>query len=224
MPYILQLCIMSQNIHVSPAAIKEEIANIYTHGFGVLLSIPATYFLLIRAYDHQGHLEIISAYIFGGSLVILYLASTIYHASNRPNVKAFFKILDHAAIFLLIAGTYTPFVLVGLKDKIHVSFILIMWGIALVGIIFKLLAIDKYEKISLLIYLAMGWMAIFRGNTFYRFLSGGALMWIVIGGICYSLGTIFYANKRIVYHHSIWHIFVLCGSASHFIAIYFYVY
>ncbi len=215
---------MSQNIHVSPPAIKEEIANIYTHGFGVLLSIPASFLLLIKAYGHQDQQEIVSAYIFGWSLVILYLASTLYHASSRPKVKAIFKVLDHAAIFLLIAGTYTPFVLVGLKDKINVSFIIIMWSIAIGGIIFKLIAIGKYEKISLLIYLAMGWMAIFKGFTFYRFLSGGALMWIVIGGICYSIGTIFYANKRMAYHHSIWHIFVLCGSASHFISIYFYVY
>lgn len=203
---------------------SEEIANTLTHAIGVILCIIGAIALLIKSYASHDSLQINSAYIYCGSLLLLYLASTLYHAFSNPKLKGLFHVIDHSAIFVLIAGTYTPFLLVGLRDEIHLSFIIIMWSIAALGIIYKLFIIKKYKLISTLIYLAMGWMALFKIGTFYQYLPVQALVWILIGGLFYSLGTIFYTKESIRYHHAIWHLFVLCGSASHFIAIYLYVY
>ena len=203
---------------------SEEIANTLTHAIGVILCIIGTIALLIKVYTSHDHWQIYSAYIFSGSLLLLYLASTLYHAVSNPKLKGLFHVIDHSAIFVLIAGTYTPFLLVGLRDEIHLSFIIIMWCIATAGIIYKLFIIKKYKLASTLIYLAMGWMAIFKIETFYQYLPAQALIWILVGGLFYSIGTIFYTKESIRYHHAIWHLFVLCGSVSHFIAIYFYVY
>ena len=203
---------------------SEEIANTLTHAIGVILCIIGTIALLIKVYTSHDHWQIYSAYIFSGSLLLLYLASTLYHAVSNPKLKGLFHVIDHSAIFVLIAGTYTPFLLVGLRDKIHLSFIIIMWSIAVAGIIYKLFIIKKYKLVSTLIYLAMGWMAIFKIETFYQYLPAQALIWILVGGLFYSIGTIFYTKESIRYHHAIWHLFVLCGSVSHFIAIYLYVY
>lgn len=203
---------------------SEETVNSLTHALGVILCIVGTITLLTKGYDSRDPWQIYSAYIYCGSLILLYLASTLYHAISKPKLKELFHVIDHAAIYILIAGTYTPFLLVGLRDEIHISFIMIMWGIALFGIIYKMFMIKKYKLISTLIYLGMGWMAVFKLNTFYHHLSMQASIWILIGGLFYSVGTIFYSNKNIWNHHAIWHIFVLLGSISHYIAIYFYVY
>jgi hemolysin III len=203
---------------------SEEIANVVTHSVGMVLFIVGSAALVIKASQSQNVLKILSAIIFGGSLVLMYTASTIYHAMSTTKWGGRLRLLDHAAIFILIAGTYTPFLLVALKDHVHVSFIIIMWSIAFVGIIYKLFAIRKFKVVSTLIYLAMGWMAVFKIRTFYDHLSIEAMIWIVAGGLFYSLGTIFYSKESMRYHHAIWHLFVLCGSVSHFVAIYLYVY
>lgn len=203
---------------------SEEIANALTHAIGIILCIIGAIALLIKAYPSHDLWQIYTAYIFSGSLLLLYLASTLYHAFSNPKLKGLFQVIDHSAIFVLIAGTYTPFLLVGLRDEIHISFIIIMWSIAALGIIYKLFIIKKYKLVSTLIYLAMGWMALVKIGTFYRYLPVQALIWILVGGLFYSIGTIFYSKENIPYHHAIWHLFVLCGSVSHFIAIYLYVY
>lgn len=203
---------------------KEEFANALTHGFGVVLFIIGSFALLYKGYSHGDRWEILSAYIYGGSLILLYAASTAYHATSRPRLKSLLHLLDHSAIFILIAGTYTPFLLVGLREHIHVSYIITIWGIAVVGILYKLVMIKKYKLISTLIYLSMGWMSIFKINSFYTYLPKQAFTGIIIGGIFYSIGTIFYSKESIRNHHAIWHIFVLLGSISHFIAIYFFIY
>lgn len=203
---------------------SEELANVFTHLVGVILFSLGTIALVIKSYEQPDFWRILSAFVFGGSLINLYLASTLYHAVTNPNYKGILHLGDHVAIFILIAGTYTPFLLVGLKEHIHISFIIIMWCIAGAGILYKLLFFRKYKVVSLIIYLAMGWMAIFKISAFYEFLPVQASIWILIGGLFYSIGTIFYTKKSIKYHHAIWHVFVLCGSASHFIAIYLYVY
>lgn len=195
-----------------------------THAVGVLLFIAGSIALLIKAYSNGDFWQILSAYVYGGSLIILYLASTIYHAVTNPKWKNVFHLIDHSAIFMLIAGTYTPFLLVALREHVHISFIIIMWGIAAAGIIYKLFFLNKYRLVSTFIYLAMGWMAILKVKTFYNELPVQASIWILIGGLFYSLGTIFYSRESMRYHHAIWHLFVLCGSASHFIAIYLYIY
>lgn len=203
---------------------KEELLNTLTHAAGMLLSIIGAAALITKAMMSENVLKIFSASVFGGSLILLYAASTLYHAVSNTSWKSRLKLLDHSAIFILIAGTYTPFLLVALKDHVHISFIITMWGIALIGIAYKLLAIKKFKLLSTLIYLAMGWMAVFKINTFYNHLLFQASIWILAGGLFYSLGTIFYSMEKMKYHHAIWHLFVLAGSASHFIAIYYYIY
>lgn len=202
----------------------EEIANTLTHAIGVLLGIIGSIALLIKAYNTHDLYQISSAYIFCISLILLYTASTLYHAFTDPALKGIFHVIDHAAIFVLIAGTYTPFLLVGLREEIHISFIIILWSIAAAGIIYKLFFIKKYNLVSTLIYLGMGWMAIFKLNDFYQHLPLQASIWILVGGLFYSIGTVFYIKDSIKYHHAIWHLFVLCGSISHYIAIYLYIY
>jgi len=204
--------------------LSEEIANVFTHLVGVLLFLGCSVALIIKAHANPDFWKIISAYIFCGSLVNLYLASTLYHAVTNLTYKGILHLGDHVAIFFLIAGTYTPFLLVGLREHVHISFIIIMWCFAGAGILYKVFFFGKYKAISLTIYLAMGWMAIFKAKTFYDYLPIQASIWILIGGLFYSVGTIFYSKKNMKYHHAIWHLFVLCGSASHFIAIYLYVY
>ncbi len=213
-----------RKFHPNEPAKYEEIANSLTHAVGIILFLLGSIVLIIKGYDSDNVLKIYSAYIYGGSLVLLYTSSTIYHAISDPKWKSIFQRIDHSAIFILIAGTYTPFLLVGLYDHVHISFIIIMWSIALLGIMYKFLPVKKIKLLSTLIYLAMGWMAVFKIREFYEYLPIQASIWILIGGLFYSLGTIFYSKDTIPYHHALWHIFVLCGSASHFIAIYLYVY
>jgi hemolysin III len=171
---------------------SEEIANTMTHAIGVMIFIIGSVALLKKSYNSQNPWQIYSAYIYCASLVLLYSASTLYHLFTNAKLKELFHVIDHSAIYILIAGTYTPFLLVGLRDEIHISFIIIMWSIALFGIVYKLFMIKKFKLISTLIYLGMGWMAIIKLNTFYHHLSSQALIWILIGGLCYSVGTIFY--------------------------------
>jgi hemolysin III len=203
---------------------SEEKANVWSHATGLVLSLIGSGLLLYKAYLSEDFWKIFSAYVFGGSLILLYTSSTFYHAATDRKAKSILHLADHAAIFILIAGTYTPFLLVGLRSEVHISFIIIMWCIALSGIIYKVFMIKKYKMISTMIYLAMGWMALFKIGDFYRYLSVEALFWIVAGGLFYSVGTIFYSKTNWKYNHAVWHLFVLGGSISHFIAIYFYVY
>lgn len=202
----------------------EERLNTLTHGIGVLLCLIGSAALITKAMQSENVLKIFSACVFGGSLVLLYAASTLYHGVSATSWKNKLKLLDHSAIFILIAGTYTPFLLVALKEHVHISFIITMWGIALIGITYKLFALKKFKLLSTMIYLAMGWLAIFKIKTFYFHLPLQASIWILVGGLFYSLGTIFYTMEKMKYHHAIWHVVVFFGSASHFIAIYFYIY
>ncbi len=215
---------MQSAVNVKNQTHSEEKSNTISHAFGTILFTFCSIALIIKALSNSNTTEIFSAAVYGGSLVLLYSASTVYHALYHTKRRALFKLIDHASIFILIAGTYTPFLLVALIDHVHISFIIIMWGIALLGIIYKVVAIKKYKIISTMIYLAMGWMAVFKIGTFYKYLPIEASIWILVGGMFYSIGTFFYSNEKMKYHHAIWHIFVLCGSISHFIAIYFYVY
>lgn len=215
---------MLSGINLKNISDPEEKANAISHAFGTILFIVCSIALMIKARNNSDTSGIFSAIIYGGSLVLLYASSTVYHAFYHTTWKPALKLIDHASIFILIAGTYTPFLLVGLIDHIHISFIISMWTIAFLGIIYKIFAIRKHKIISTLIYLAMGWMAIFKIDIFYKYLPIQASVWILIGGLFYSFGTYFYSKEKMKYHHAIWHIFVLCGSISHFIAIYFYVY
>lgn len=198
---------------------SEEIANAITHGIGLLLSIGGGIILITLAARHASTREIISAAVFATTLVVMYVASTLYHAIPHPRAKRGLKVFDHCAIFLLIAGTYTPFTIVALKGTLGWSLFGIVWGLAVLGIVFKLFFTGKMRLLSTITYVLMGWIAIVAVVPISRALQPAALYWLIAGGIAYTAGTLFYHNQRIPYSHAIWHVFVLAGSVSHFIAI-----
>ncbi len=198
---------------------SEEIANAITHGIGLLLSIGGGIILITLAARHASTREIISAAVFASTLVVMYVASTLYHAIPHPRAKRNLKVFDHCAIFLLIAGTYTPFTIVALKGTLGWSLFGIVWGLAVLGIVFKLFFTGKMRLLSTITYVLMGWIAIVAVVPISRALQPAALYWLIAGGIAYTAGTLFYHNQRIPYSHAIWHVFVLAGSVSHFIAI-----
>ncbi|MGB5234194.1 MAG: hemolysin III family protein [Candidatus Macondimonas sp.] len=198
---------------------SEEIANAITHGIGLLLSIGGGISLITLAARHASTREIISAAVFATTLVVMYVASTLYHAIPHPRAKRNLKVFDHCAIFLLIAGTYTPFTIVALKGTLGWSLFGIVWALAVLGIVFKLFFTGKMRLLSTITYVLMGWIAIVAVVPISRALQPAALYWLIGGGIAYTAGTLFYHNQRIPYSHAIWHVFVLAGSVSHFIAI-----
>lgn len=214
---------MSTN-HTAPYSVKEEIANTLTHGIGMVLGIVGLVLLLIKAVDHNADaLTITSMSIYGGSMIVLFLASTLYHAIPYQKAKRALKTFDHCAIYLLIAGSYTPFLLVSLRTPLAIGLMIVIWTIALVGIIMKLAFVYRFKKFSLVTYLLMGWLSLVVIYQLALNLDVGGLTLLAAGGVIYSLGVIFYVAKRIPFNHAIWHGFVLAGCACHFLAIYLYV-
>ncbi|OED68601.1 MULTISPECIES: hemolysin III family protein [Vibrio] len=202
----------------------EERANAITHGLGVVLGVVGLILLLIRAFDYQADmLTITSMAVYGSSIILLFLASTLYHSITTEKTKRLLKTFDHCAIYLLIAGSYTPFLLVGLRTPLAMGLMAVIWGIALVGIIMKIAFVYRFKRLSLFIYLAMGWLSLIVVYQLAMNIDIGGLVLLAVGGVIYSLGVIFYVAKRIPYNHAIWHLFVLAGCACHFFAIYLYV-
>ncbi|NAZ55066.1 hemolysin III family protein [Vibrio toranzoniae] len=202
----------------------EERANAITHGLGVVLGVVGLILLLIRAFDHQADmLTITSMAVYGSSIILLFLASTLYHSITTEKTKRLLKTLDHCAIYLLIAGSYTPFLLVSLRTPLAMGLMAVIWGIALVGIIMKIAFVYRFKRLSLMTYLAMGWLSLVVVYQLAMNIEMGGLVLLALGGVIYSLGVIFYVAKRIPYNHAIWHLFVLAGCACHFFAIYLYV-
>jgi hemolysin III len=202
----------------------EERANAITHGLGVVLGVVGLILLLIRAFDYQADmLTITSMTVYGSSIILLFLASTLYHSITTEKTKRLLKTLDHCAIYLLIAGSYTPFLLVGLRTPLAMGLMAVIWGLALVGIIMKIAFVYRFKRLSLFIYLAMGWLSLIVVYQLAMNIDIGGLVLLAVGGVIYSLGVIFYVAKRIPYNHAIWHLFVLAGCACHFFAIYLYV-
>lgn len=202
----------------------EERANAITHGLGVVLGVVGLILLLIRALDHQADmLTITSMAVYGSSIILLFLASTLYHSITTEKTKRLLKTLDHCAIYLLIAGSYTPFLLVSLRTPLAMGLMAVIWGIALVGIIMKIAFVYRFKRLSLVTYLAMGWLSLIVVYQLAMNIEMGGLVLLALGGVIYSLGVIFYVAKRIPYNHAIWHLFVLAGCACHFFAIYLYV-
>ena len=202
---------------------KEEIVNVITHAIGFLLSIAALVLLIVQACMYGSVWHIVAFSIYGSSLAILYLASTAYHGAKRKKLRWRLNILDHIAIYLLIAGTYTPFALVTLRGPWGWSIFGIVWGLALLGTVFKLFLFGKYDKLSTLAYVLMGWVIIIAIKPLAEVFPNGGLWWLFAGGISYSLGAIFYIKERIPYSHAMFHGLVLGGSFCHFWAIYFYM-
>lgn len=203
---------------------KEEYANVITHGIGIVLSIFAFFLILYRALEIGKSRAIIAGLIFSATLLVMYTFSTLYHSAQTARNKRIFRKLDHIAIYLLIAGTYTSFMLITLKDEVWGNLILwIIWVLAFLGIIYKTTALGRYKKFSLFLYLGMGWIVIFAAGPMIKRLPMEGLTLVISGGLSYTLGTIFYRWKKLPFHHAIWHLFVLGGSIFHFFAVFFYV-
>ena len=202
---------------------NEEIANTLSHAIGAILAIVACYILVSTAITEAHFGKIISYSVYGLSLFLLFSASTFYHASQNIHKKEFFKLLDHCAIYLLIAGTYTPLMVVSLNDQLGMIMLAIIWGLAILGIFFKLKFGHRYKKISLATYLGMGLISITIIEQLQEKLTSQALTLLTIGGAIYCFGVIFYVQKRIVFNHAIWHLFVLAGASCHFFMIYYYL-
>ncbi len=197
----------------------EELANTVTHGIGLALSLVGFVVLLVLAVMRGSAWHIVSCAIYGSTLVCLYAASTLYHGIASPRLKRVLKVFDHSAIFLLIAGTYTPFLLVNLRGGWGWSLLGIVWGLAMAGIIFKFLFVDHFKILSTAVYLLMGWLALIAVKPLLVLVPLGGLLWLLAGGLLYTSGVVFYAWKRIPYNHVIWHVFVLAGSACHYFAV-----
>jgi len=200
---------------------KEEFYNSLTHGIGALLAIPATILLVQKALENGTKIDLISYIIFGISMFCLYAASTIYHA--WPTHKSLLKKLDHSSIYVMIAGTYTPVALIAIGDKLGWIIFSVEWVLALFGILFKMYFVHKFEKLSLIVYLGMGWLAIIFYNQMVEYITMSGFLLLLTGGISYTIGTYFYRNKKIPYNHAIWHIFVMGGSLFMYLTVFLYM-
>jgi hemolysin III len=197
----------------------EEIANTVSHAVGLLAAVVATPVLVVSAVRHGGTARITGAVVFAAAMVLLYLTSTLYHALPRNRAKRVFQILDHAAIFLMIAGTYTPFTLVVLRGGWGWTLFGLVWGLALVGIVLTATGGIRYPKLTTSLYLAMGWLIVVAIRPLWLRMPSEGLLWLMGGGIAYTVGVVFYAAKRVPYFHFVWHLFVIAGTACHFIAV-----
>jgi hemolysin III len=202
---------------------REELANSLTHGLGMLLSI-AGLALLVTSSALRGDVWLVtSSAIFGATLVLLYTASTLYHSLQGEQLKRLLRKFDHAAIFLLIAGTYTPFLLVSLRGPWGWSLFGVIWGLAVVGVVIKFWFAGRFRVISTLIYIGMGWLVVLAVKPMLLAVPPGGLWLLLAGGLCYTGGTVFYLWKRLPYHHAVWHLFVLAGSVCHWVSVFGYL-
>ena len=201
----------------------EEIANCVTHGIGLALSVVGMIALVALAYLYGGALHIVSGSVYGASLVTLYLASTLYHGARSPRAKQTLQVVDHCCIYLLIAGTYTPFTLVTLQGGWGWTLFGLVWGLALAGIIFRIVFGTRYRTVAIVSYVLLGWLCVIAVKPILAAVPFGALAWIAAGGLAYTSGVAFFASKRIPHNHAIWHVFVLAGSICHFVAVALYV-
>ena len=197
--------------------VMEEIANSITHGLGFGFSVAGLTILVMFASKDGDPWRITGFAIYGLSLTILYLVSTLYHSFTHSRTKAIFRRLDHSAIYLLIAGTYTPVILISLRTTWVLYLLPLVWAMAIIGIYVKVFYIHRYERLSVFFYIVMGWMAIIAVKPLFNSIPFESFIWIIIGGLSYTTGVIFYKWTQLPYHHTIWHIFVLAGSASHYI-------
>ena len=203
---------------------STELANGITHGTGLALSQLGLVFLVLMAVARGSARHVVACAIYGFTLVLLYLASTLYHSIQAPRIKRVLRLIDHISIYLLIAGTYTPFTLVTLQGSLGWTLFGVIWGLALVGVVFKLcVPPGRWEAVSIVLYLGMGWVAVVAFKPLHASLSTAGLIWVFAGGLAYTLGVVFYFWHSIRHHHAIWHVFVMLGSACHFFAVMFYV-
>ncbi|MFP4624269.1 MAG: PAQR family membrane homeostasis protein TrhA [Gemmatimonadota bacterium] len=197
----------------------EEVANAVTHGVGAVASVAAAAVLIVWASLHGDAWQIVGVSVFASTLIALYTASTLYHAARHPVWKARLKLFDHAAIYLLIAGTYTPFMIDELRGGWGWSLLGVIWGLAVVGVALKLVFIGRFKLVSTLVYVGMGWLILVAAVPVARALEPATIAWLVTGGLAYTAGTFFYMSRRVPYAHAVWHGFVLAGSVCHGVAV-----
>ncbi len=200
----------------------EEYFHSVSHGIGALLAVLGSYLLFSHTVNGDNW-QRLAALLYGGALVLLYSSSCLYHAVQAPALKLRFRQLDHAAIFILIAGTYSPFTLVSLREHWGLVLFALVWVIAISGVLLEWLTGMKYKKVSLTLYLGLGWVIVLAIKPMLMVLDSGAIWLLVAGGLSYSFGVIFYVWKTLYFHHVIWHLFVLAGSVLHFLAVFWYV-
>ena len=207
----------------SQLGFAEEFANCVTHGVGLALSLAGLVVLVVLAAIRGTAWHIVTCSVYGATLVLLYTASTLYHGARTPRARHVLRILDHGAIYLLIAGTYTPFTLVNLRGGLGWTLFGLVWGLALAGILFKVFFVDRFPISSTLVYLSMGWLVVIAWKPVLALVPGGGIVWLLAGGIAYTVGVLFFAAPRLRFHHAIWHVCVLAGSICHYVAVLLYV-
>lgn len=201
----------------------EEITNAVLHGIGLGLAIAALIVLIVIGSTYGDRWHVVGFSIYGATLIILYLASTLYHSFPQGKSKYILKIFDHSAIFLLIAGTYTPVLLILLRGSLGWVIFITVWTLAFLGILGKILFFERFQVLAIILYLAMGWLIVFFIKPLFAAMNTISIVFLLIGGFAYSVGVIFYAWEKLKYNHAIWHIFVLLGSVCHFFTILFIV-
>jgi len=212
------------SVGVAPSNTRgEEIANSITHGVGAALAVGGLVVMVAFASLTGDPWQVVACSVFGATMVLLYTASTLYHSISQPRAKSVLRVFDHCAIFLLIAGTYTPFTLISLRGPWGWSLFGVVWGCALAGIILRIVVGNRWRGLSVALYVIMGWVAVVAVRPLLGAVEPGGLILMVFGGLAYTAGIAFYAWRKLPYHHAIWHGFVLVGSALHFFAILFYV-
>jgi hemolysin III len=208
--------------HFGDIHLGDILANAITHGFGAGLAIAGAICLTEASTRGTARL-IVSCAIFSGALVLVYICSTLYHSLARTRARHVFRIFDHSSIYLLIAGTYTPFTLVSLRGPLGWILFSVVWSLAVAGIVFKSFAVDRFAVASTLVYLLQGWLVVFVARSLLHAIGWHGMLWLFAGGMAYTLGIVFFAFDRLRYFHAAWHLFVLAGSALHYLAVYFYV-
>lgn len=210
---------MRKPIAIIPYSLGEEIFSAVTHGVGAALGVAGTAVLIVMAALHAGALAVVSCSVYGATMIILYTMSTLYHSITPDKAKRFFRIMDHDTIFLLIAGTYTPYSLIGLRGAAGWALFGVIWGFAVLGIVFNSINLEKYKIPSMICYIMMGWAVLFTMRPLVQNISTFALVFLVLGGVAYTGGIFFYARNKVKYFHSIWHIFVLLGTVLHYFSV-----
>ena len=202
----------------------EEIAHAISHGVGALLAAAGLAVLMVAAATRgEGAWQVVPCAIYGAAMVLMFTMSTLYHSFTNPRVKRVFRVLDHEMIFLMIAGSYTPFVLITLRGALGWTLFGIVWGIAAAGLVFQGFFTGRFKKASTALYLLMGWIIVFALKPLLAEMPAAGVRWLVAGGLCYTLGAVVYLFKRVKYHHAVWHLLVLAGSACHYFAILWHV-
>lgn len=199
--------------------LRDEMASALTHGLGAAAALAGGAVLITLAAIHGDGWQLAGAIVFGIALLLLYLASTLYHAIQHPVAKGRLKVFDHCAIYVLIAGTYTPFTLIGLRGSVGWWLFGAIWAIALAGVVFKLFYTGRFKRLSTLLYVAMGWLVLVAAKPMLSSLDAWTIGWLLAGGVFYTLGTFFYHRESLPFAHAIWHLFVIAGSVCHFVAV-----